>query len=452
MDDFQSKPPLDDDLSFLDELGRGLDPDPPEATGEPAVAEIHSVRPRRPLLELFPPSPDEHAATPPSHAPLRTPSSGPNPPMRESRRRTRPVAPCGRQTYEIFYGLNEQPFSLTPDPRFLYHSTSHDRAAHEILAAIERRDGIVIVTGEAGSGKTTLCRSVSDEIDPRTFTSLVLDSFVGIEELLKTVLIDFGVVTRADLAGGRLSEASEDELTNLLREFLLSLVRLEAFAVIFVDDAQNFAAEMLERVRRISDLERDKHLLQLVLVGEPSLLTRLGRPGVHQFDERVVMRCELAPLTEDEIGGYIAHRLAVSGGGPSRVEFETNAFTLIHEFSRGLPRLVNRICDRILALGYEQSASLIDVALVKAAAGDLDLIPPERASARALRVGVTAAALVGLMLMGAAAATFVFRGQVQRIVTGWQAIPPPPLAPPLRVVRPLEQISVPDDVSGVRQR
>ena len=409
----------------------------------------HQTRPSRrdrPLLELFPVGPVEHAAPPPTvSARPQLPSPAASRRPGTSQPRLRSVAPGGQPTYETFYGLNEKPFSLTSDPRFLYHSTAHDRVAHEMLAAIERRDGAVMVTGVAGSGKTTACRLVIGELDAHIFTSLVIDSFVTIEKLLKTVLIDFGVISHADLSGGRLSDASQYELTIVLKEFLLSLVRLDGFAVIVVDDAHNLSPETLEQVRNLSDLERDKQLLQLVLVGEPSLLTRRGRPEVHRVEPRLMVRCDLGPLTKDEIAGYVIHRLAVSGDGPSRVEFDSHAFTRIHEFSRGVPRMVNRICDRALTLGYEQSASMIDAALVEAAAQDLDLILPEASPVKAWRVAVGATALVGLMLIGAAAAAFVFNTRVQRVIAAWQAIPSPPLSPAPRMVRPVAPLPVPEN-------
>jgi type II secretory pathway predicted ATPase ExeA len=468
--DDQSDQPLVEDLSFLDDLDRGLELDPGLDRATPHHAARDSVSPpaqsrsrslliddrelrpdrhdrllsrrRRPLLDLFPSDRVEDAAPPASSGPWVPATRRPVP---SARPRLQPVATGGRPTYEIFYGLNEKPFSLSSDPRFLYHSTAHDRAAHEILAALERRDGVVTLTGAAGSGKTTLCRLVIDELDTRTFTALVLDSFVTIEGLLKKVLIDFGVISHAEVAAGRLSSASRSELTIALKEFLLSLVPLGAFAVVFVDDAHNLSGEMLEQVRGLSVPENDGQLIQLVLVGERSLLTRLGRPNMHQVDQRMTVDCDLGPLTEDEIAGYVLHRLVVSGDGPSRVEFGSDALTRIHEFSRGVPRLVNRICDRALTLGYEQSASVIDAALVEAAAHDLDLIPPEATSARARRLGTSAAALVGLMLVGAIAATLVFRTKVERVITAWQAIPSLPPPPLPRMVRPVDHVAVPID-------
>ena len=254
------------DLSFLSDVDRALDEQP--AIGDvdpfgdslpdedPAAAPMTSAPPgkprTRPLLDLFPPTP---TAMRRPDAPLRRdpPASSPDDPLdlalqprRQaplrvvSQRATAPAETAA--TYEIFYALHEKPFSATTDLNFLYHSMSHDRAAQEILSAIGRRDPVVVLTGDAGTGKTTLCRAVIEEIDRRTFTSLLSDSFVTAQDLVKTILIDFGVLSRADLAGGRLSNATPGELKLSLREFLKSLADLSAFAVVFIDDAHNLSS------------------------------------------------------------------------------------------------------------------------------------------------------------------------------------------------------------------
>jgi general secretion pathway protein A len=407
--DPESGQPLADDLSFLDDLDRGLDVSVPAQPRTRADARPHSetassiTSRQRPLLDLFPTtsaegpaSPDGTALPPPRHHPWALGSSRP-----------RPDAPLAALSYEGFYGLNEAPFSLASDPKFLYHSTSHDRAAQDVLSAIVRRDSIIVLTGDTGSGKTTLCRAVGEQIDRRTFTAFVVDPFIGIEDLLKSVLVDFGVISRADLAGGRLSHASESELMIALKEFLLSLVPLNGFAVVFIDEAQNLSPEMLERAERVS------------------------------------VRCELGPLTEDEISRYVFHRLAVAGGGQSLVEFDADAFTLIYDLTRGLPRLVNRICDRALALGYEESETLIETAMIETAAHDVGLVEPEGASAKMMRLGLGAVVFVVLTLVGAGAATLVFRGQLRRTVAQWQALPPSPPPPAPAVVGPIEPVPGP---------
>jgi general secretion pathway protein A len=173
------------------------------------------------------------------------------------------------------------------------------------------------------------------------------------------------------------------------------------------------------------------------------LLETLGRPELHRFVERMSVRCELGPLVEDEIAGYVFHRLAVAGGGPSPVEFDDDAFLLIYDVTRGLPRLVNRLCDRVLALGYEESASLINAEMVEAAARDAGLIEPEAPSAKMMRLGLGAAVFVVLTLVGAGAATLVFRGQIRRTVAQWQALPPSPPPPAPAVVGPIEPVPGP---------
>jgi general secretion pathway protein A len=421
VDDPESRQPLADDLS--------------------SDAASSSSSRRRPLLDLFPPASAERSASPagttlapPRHHPRAVGSSRP-----------RTDAAHATPTYEAFYGVDEAPFSHASDPKFLYHSASHDRAAQDVLSAIVRRDSIIVLTGDMGSGKTTLCRAVGEQIDRRTFTAFVVDPFIGLEDLLTSILIDFGVISRADLAGGPLSDASGSELMIALREFLLSLVPLNGFAVVFIDEAQNLTPEMLEHVRAIADIEADRRLIQLVIVAQPSLLETLERPELKRFVERVSVRCELGPLTEDEISGYVYHRLAVAGGGPSSVEFDADALTLIHGVTRGLPRLVNRLCDRVLAIGYEESTTLIDAEMVEAAARDADLIEPETPSARMRRLGLGAAVFLVLTLVGAGAATLVFRPQIRRIVAQWQALPPPPPPPAPAVVGPIEPVPGPAD-------
>jgi general secretion pathway protein A len=441
VDDPESRQPLADDPSFDADVGAPAQPTThPDPRPHSEVASSISSRPR-PLLGLFPPasversaSPGDASLAPPRHHPRAGGSS-----------RSQTDAAHAAPTFEAFYGVNEAPFSLASDPKFLYHSASHDRAAQEVLSAIVRRDSIIVLTGDKGSGKTTLCRAVGEQIDHRTFTAFVVDPFIGAEDLLKSILIDFGVISRANLAGGRLSGATEPELMIALKKFLLSLVPLNGFAVVFVDEAQNLSPEMLEHVRAIADIEADRRLIQLVIVAQPSLLETLERPELRRFVERVSVRCELGPLTADEIGGYVLHRLAVAGGGPSSVEFDADALTLIYDLTRGLPRLVNRLCDRVLAIGYEESTTLIDAEMIEAAARDADLIEPQTVSARMMRLGLGAAVFVVLTLMGAGAATLVFRPQIRRIVAQWQALPPAPPPPTPAVVGPIEPVLGPAD-------
>lgn len=388
---------------------------------------------RRPLIDLFPPL----AQTPPTAPPIAAPSLAP-PPVRFPS----PPSPAGETTaYETFYGLHERPFSLSTDPKFFYHSTTHDEVAQVLLGAIGRREKMVVLTGELGLGKTTLCRAVIDQLDRRTLTSLVTDPFVSAEDLLRTILVDFGVISRDDVARGRLKNQSRTDLIAALRDFLVSLAALQAFAVVILDDAQDLPIDVLEQIRLLAESVGDESLLQVILVGGPSLTKTLGRSELRQLNRSVTARCRLKPIAADEVFGYIAHRLAVAGTSP-RVEFDDGAIARVHELSGGVPRVINLLCDRTLAAGFKVSASLLDRPLVDAAAEDLDLAPPS-ARASTLQIAATMAAWMLLILLGAASAAFVFRADLSALVAEWQDVPPLPPQPRLVQPPPIEPIGQP---------
>src|SRR5688572_1413419 len=285
-------------------------------------------------------------------------------------------------TYEPYYGLKEKAFSLSADPRFLFRSPEHAPAFEELLSGIRRREGLITLTGEIGTGKTTLIRSVLQHLDRRTFSAFVPDPFVSREDLLKMLLVDFGVVSLADLKRGSLSGASRPDLSYPLYEFLDSLVPLQAFAVLIIDEAQNLPLPLLEEVRILSDLEGREKLLQVVLVGQPELRAHLKLPELRQVNQRVSVRCELTPLARDGVAGYIEHRLSVAAEGAPQVEFAGEAIDAVYEGSRGTPRLINLICDRALHRGYSARVERIEPHFVWDAIADLGLTiaPPEPAA------------------------------------------------------------------------
>jgi len=301
-------------------------------------------------------------------------------------------------TYEPFYGLREKPFSLSADPRFLFRSPAHGPAFDEILAGIRRREGLIVLTGEIGTGKTTLCRSVLQHLDRRTFAAFVADPFVSREDLLKKLLVDFGVVSAGDLTRGPLTGASRSDLSFVLYEFLDSLVPLPAFAVLVIDEAQNLSLPLLEEIRILSELERREKLLQVVLVGQPELRANLKLPQMRQVDQRVSVYCELEALAAGDVAGYVKHRLLVAGHGEPEVEFTFAALEAVHQASSGVPRLINRICDRALQHAYLSHTRQIDLPLVWDALEDLALdgSPRVRPAARfeTPRVPIAAATLV----------------------------------------------------------
>jgi type II secretory pathway predicted ATPase ExeA len=351
---------------------------------------MDSVEGRRPLLELFPPS------APPAGQAAHAPQSD-------------------TTGYETFYGLNEQPFSLSTDPKFIFHSGAHDNVAQQLLSAIGRREPVVVISGEVGLGKTMLCRAVMEELDRRTLTSYIKCPIGSPEELLKTMLRDFGLVGE-DRA--RVERASRHDLVAALREFLATLVPLEAFAVVLVDDAHGLSGELIEQIRLLVELTEAPRLLQIVLIGQPALAGRLRASDVGTLDERVAVRCALKPLAREEIPDYVSHRLSMAGANP-RVGFSDAAGECLHRISGGVPTVVNLLCDRALALGFVAGATLIDDDLIEAAAQDLDLYTPEPIGRWLLRDAVLIVAFAALVLVGALAAARVFHEPLSRLIVRW---------------------------------
>ena len=263
-------------------------------------------------------------------------------------------------TYETFFGLTEKPFSLSSDPRFLYRSHSHAVAYDELLAGIRRREGLLVLTGDIGTGKTTLCRAVLQNLDRKTFSAFVPDPFASREDLLKMLLVDFGVMSIQDLATGPLRGASRTELSYFLHAFLETLVPLEAFVVVIIDEAQNMSLPLIEEIRILSDMNGRQSPLQVVFVGQLELHDRLKLPEMRQVDQRVCGYARLDPLSPDAVPGYVRHRLQVAGGTPDRVKFPADSLDLLYRASRGVPRLINRICDRALHLACLRQTSTVD--------------------------------------------------------------------------------------------
>jgi len=280
----------------------------------------------------------------------------------------------GLLVYEPFYGLREKPFSLSTDPRFLYRTASRTPVFDELLAGIRRREGLVVLTGEIGMGKTTLCRSVLSALEGNAVSAFVPDPFVSREDLLKTLLVEFGVVPVDDLMQGRLQGASRAELSYPLYEFLHALESRGAFAVLLIDEAQNLPAPLLEELRLLADLEGTHKLLQVVLIGQPEFSRALEEPHMRHLAQRVTTRCELQPLDRDGVHGYVGHRLTVAGASPDRLHFSGEALDLVFAATRGVPRLINRLCDWTLQHGQRARAAVIGPELVQLAAGDLQLV------------------------------------------------------------------------------
>jgi general secretion pathway protein A len=266
--------------------------------------------------------------------------------------------------YEDFYSLSERPFSLTPNPRYVFYSSRYREAADELHYGIERKEGFMLLTGWPGTGKTTLCRDLLDKLEPDKHRSaLVFNPFLNGVEMLQALLTEFGVPFPLG--------ASRNDLLNSLNSFLLSQLAAGRTCVAVFDEAQHMSTEFLEQIRVLSNLETsDEKLIQIVLVGQPELLFRIKMPGMAQLDQRVSVRSSLTHLNQEETKRYIYHRLDVAGAR-GRVDFTDRAISQIYRASQGIPRRINAICDQTLLAGYVDRTRNLGIHQVKQAIASL---------------------------------------------------------------------------------
>jgi len=264
--------------------------------------------------------------------------------------------------YEAFYGLNEKPFNLTPDPRFLYLSSKHKEAFAHLLYGIRNRCGFVMVSGEIGTGKTTICRSLLKQLDPDTEVAFIFNPKLSPIELLQTINGDFGIDSKAETVRGLIDE---------LNAHLLDRASKGKNCVLIIDEAQNLGTETLEQIRLLSNLETEtEKLLQIVLIGQPELAAKLELTELRQLNQRITARYHLGMLSSDETLHYIAFRLRVAGGR-KKLKFTRSAVRTVHRISRGTPRVINALCDRALLIGYTKETRNISPSIVRKAAAEI---------------------------------------------------------------------------------
>nr|WP_240956305.1 AAA family ATPase [Wenzhouxiangella sp. XN79A] len=300
--------------------------------------------------------------------------------------------------YEQFYGLEERPFSITPDPRFVYLSQRHQDALAHLLYGIGRggSGGFVQLTGEVGTGKTTLCRLLLEQVPEKTHIALVLNPMLEPRELLRAVCRELEVPLDD-------SDGSLEDLNERLNRRLLAIHADGERAVLIVDEAQNMSRETLEQVRLLTNLETatDK-LLQIILLGQPELRELLSRPSLRQLAQRITARYHLAPLGQAETAEYVRHRIRIAGA--ARCPFTPAALRTLHHVSGGVPRLINIIADRALMAGYAEETDRISPKLVNRAAGEV-VVGDEEGGRRRLTGTLS---LVAVVLVLAVAAGMVW--------------------------------------------
>ncbi len=265
--------------------------------------------------------------------------------------------------YKEFYGLREYPFNMTPDPQFLYLSRNHRVALDVLLYGIGERKGFIAITGEVGAGKTTLCRALLNSLDSNTKTALILNPCLSDSQILRAVCDEFRLQP---------SKTTRKDLYDTINAFLLRELAANHNVALIVDEAQNLRPSVLEQIRLLSNMETAKEkLLQIVLVGQPELGKLLNREDLRQLKQRIALRHHVAPLAWEEVGEYIEHRLQVAGGD-GRIRWSDGALLLIRRWTRGVPRLINVVCDKALLAGYVNDSLLIDTGLAQRAIEDVE--------------------------------------------------------------------------------
>jgi len=262
-----------------------------------------------------------------------------------------------------FFDLKENPFNVTSDPDFLYLSDTHKEALEHLLYGIHERKGFIALTGDVGAGKTTVCKALINKLNHNVRTSFILDSNLPEAQLLRAILADFGIPPETK---------NKFDLISQLNEFLLQELSFGNNAVLILDEAQNIRTSTLETIRLLSNLETQKEkLLQIVLVGQPELRKKINSPNLVQLRQRLRVRYHMSPLRRDEVRKYIKHRLTVAGP-TNKLFFREEAIDQVFNYSRGIPRLINLICDKSMLAAFSMESFEVDKHTVRGCVEELE--------------------------------------------------------------------------------
>jgi len=266
--------------------------------------------------------------------------------------------------YLSYYSLKEKPFAITSNPSYLYLSQRHKEALAFLTYGIKERVGFIAITGEVGTGKTTLCRAVLNQLDEKTKTAFIFNSNLTELQLMQAIVEDLGIEH---------TKKNRANLFSTLNHFLIEQLAQNNNVVLIIDEAQNLSPKLLEQIRMLSNLEAENEkLLQIVLVGQPELREKLNSPGLRQLRQRIAVRYHIEPLNRGEIPFYIKHRLALAATNGASPLFEEKAFEEIYRYSGGVPRLINILCDKALLLGYVLDERVITTSIIKQSVAEIE--------------------------------------------------------------------------------
>lgn len=327
--------------------------------------------------------------------------------------------------YKAHFGLSDTPFSIAPNPQYLYMSQRHKEALAHLLYGVQSDGGFILLTGEVGTGKTTLCRCLLEQVPEGVETAFVLNPRVTAIELLATICDEFGIVYPAN--------ASLKQLVDQLNQFLLQSHADKKKAVLIIDEAQNLTPDVLEQLRLLTNLEtNERKLLQIILLGQPELLEMLAQKNLRQLSQRITARFHLEALNKHETAQYIAHRMTVAEGNPK--VFPPRAMSLIYRLSRGTPRLINLIADRALLGAYARDSETVTTAIVNKAAKEV--LGKRFGNKRKTQAGLTAVSLAAVTCVAFIAWNLdLYQSQVK--------IEPPETTKPEAVVQPASTPAAP---------
>ncbi|TAK66862.1 MAG: AAA family ATPase [Betaproteobacteria bacterium] len=304
--------------------------------------------------------------------------------------------------YQQYFGLAEAPFSIAPDPRYLYLSQRHQEALAHLLYGVSGDGGFVLLTGEVGAGKTTVCRCLLQQIPASCDVAYIFNPRLTVEELLSTICVEFGIACPT-------GNASIKVFVDCINAYLLDAHARGRHTVLIIDEAQNLSADVLEQMRLLTNLEtNERKLLQIILLGQPELALMLERPELRQLSQRIVARYHLGPLTKAEVAAYVRHRLEISGA--RRQLFPAALMGRVYRLSGGVPRVVNVLCDRALLGTYVQGKERVDRATLAQAAREVFHLEPHRDLVRPLLVAL-------ILALGVALATTLYQLELSETQT-----------------------------------